>query len=293
MNSSMRNNMTSLPPPAPGLPPEEWDFSWVTEEILDSVIFYEYARSSPTVLKAFQEWHNKKPKWPPGPKYKNWKNLRVGDAIKKLVLKPNPLGGDVWQILCDGLPEGRWETMIKLLDLSPEFPKPAMLLSHEAFSSNQGREQFETACWVAIKKGDAPSMSQRLAFTAACTESGALIEGWKEFRVLVDTRQPKSRLYKHIAAWLEKLDESGQNKIRNPTGKAAARPWFRLRELSAYRLSVLGNIGFNRVDRYLEKYNREREVKCPNVFPDYTSAGSWSGAVAGAAAYISEIFPVI
>jgi hypothetical protein len=285
--------------------PEEWDFRTITEHQLGYAIIYEYGRSCDWLKQSFRNWHRRKLKLRSGAELSDWRNLSVGQALKRIeetyqrAVEWNP-PAEVVQFIAESRPKGEDEQprveIVRHLDNL--FPRPFLKIPDLATSVNLLRETFplksnkpafytlDRARAFALRypgtavRWDDPGDAKRLSRL-----------GLRRFEIILDLRYSKNRLKDEINKWVDELDDSGVQKFRVKTGKGASEPWNELKELAAYRLKAAG-FNYRTAKEFIEMYIKENRVEHNHsVLPSY-SKSRWTEAIQSAEARILKLFPL-
>jgi hypothetical protein len=259
----------------------EWDFRLVQEDRLESAIHYEYARSASWLVKKFTERHKLRIGISPDSQdFRNWHGKTVGEVLA--FAENHELPTDVANALSQTYPDW-WEEgpFSDIDDISIFFPKPFQLL--------------ETV-WPDIETDWPDIQNTPKAFSELPTipqRSRRQIEREKEmgihtFAARIDLRAGKMKINKAFKDFLQKLPKH----VR--VGRAAAKPWHKLKELAAYRLQTEAGLSWEQVKDYIEANKMRHSLVSGHggsVLPRYASSGAWSDAVNSARALIRKRFP--
>lgn len=264
---------------AEAIPPEEWDFRRVSEKELGTALRYEYARSNKKFAPVFLEWLNSTF---PGFSAAALRELnRFKKISKKLPRGPMPVRKAL-RILREhatlsGLPrsevEGGYVEALRKYgnypsSFSDHFPTPWLCLQPEDRKSLLGFEvRFKSGGLSETHKDTQVSAEQYTEFgrqvVSFCIE-------WKDFS--------NKELLKLFSEWLERR-RPPEFPGKAHTGKASQIPFYRLKQLAAWRLRQAGYSNETAAVLIAGRRKEDRTDSKADVLPQYERSGSWFKAV--------------
>lgn len=294
--------MKSLANPFTHLSQEEWDFRPITPAQLPYAIIYEYARSCPKIITIFQAWHQTKLTFTSiDRELRKWNGCSVEEVLKKILAPqgdPSALPIEVRDSVIAG-PDYEAPYLDHIFYLNPMFPVP-FLKSADIDGKILMIDQFDP---LVPKTPGFRTLEKMLDFLKRYPNTGAINRwessefvarqyklGIRKYEIILDLRISKNQIKQEFAKWIDELEDSEIEKFPVKKGKAASLPWFKLKELSAFRLSSAGysyTQAYNILERIAPKRGEEIGHK---ILPMYESQGAWSDAVNAARERIEKFF---
>lgn len=265
------------------IPPEEWDFRRVSEKELPTVLEYEYARSNEQFAKAFLEWLKSTF---PGFSAAALQELHSHrKQSKRLLEKPMPVREALRTlreyVTASGLPRseverGHFETLRKYTpfptSFSEHFPTPWLCLQSDVRKALlQSRIRFKSG-GLSQTHRNTPVSAEQYAESGRQVVSFSI--AWKNFS--------NKELLALFDEWLQ-ARRPQEFPGKTSTGKASQIPFYRLKQLAAWRLRQAGYSNESAVALIAKRRDEDRTDSESDVLPLYNSSGSWSKAVRAAA----------
>ena len=281
------------------LPPEEWDFRKIHSRQLDAAILYEYARSSDWMRGVFKRWHQKTLR----PRIRSaslgkWAGRNLGEILRQHDVEELPPEVRDWLTENMPLEFGARDSLTSVWRISLEFPKPFLkLVKADTEHVDQRRNQDCPAFW-AVKPGVANPPGAWLLNSPPVPsdmlgdETHEDLSFLCQFRGVIDLRFSKTAIKECFGRWIDNVDDSKVQKLKLGKGKAASLPWFRLKELAAYRLAKLTTMKHVNARGFVQDYLKKKKQKADDhlVLPNYTPSG-FSDAIKSAEQYLQTLFP--
>jgi len=269
----------------------DWDFTFVKEDQLAAVIFYEYARSCDWLIESVRRWHSHMIQVPSELCDEGWPaTISVWDVIRRADESDAIQPPEVVSLLNNSMPpELATPAFQDAWQIGLTFPAPfKWLRSPDIKGFFWDLDAAAPAFWER-KEGCLPWPKSRLL--TMLDEPSGDISLLREFRVVIDTRFGEAKIKKDAAKWLSSLRLP--ERTIGAKGRAAACPWHVLKQLAAYRLRhqlalPLEGIGPH-VARRLEKIGGNRELD--RILPTYFAASDALRAVKCAEERLKALFP--
>ncbi|HMJ91470.1 MAG TPA: hypothetical protein VK530_16730 [Candidatus Acidoferrum sp.] len=245
------------------------------------------------MVEVFLRWHRQRARIPVGDAHRAVKWATVGDLLLESL--SGPLADAVEAIICASIPTELNEEPVNDVFLTSRlFPLPFLSLPEGLRSSTLVRNASEARSayrWLE----DEEAMSLTEDNTRRLGEAGYI-------RVCMDVNigLGAPAVSKSLRIWARKAHENWAkqfpdkaHQMRTPTGRRAITgknaPWFRLKELAAYRLNRVHGLSWAKATKLLGQYKKAHPAGAhEDVWPNYHTSGGWSDAVNSAAAYLQK-----
>jgi hypothetical protein len=277
----------------------EWDFRDISKYELFAAIHYEYARSCPWVIEAFNKWHEQRITLPRESKtFRKWNNKKVFDVLNHLVA--GDVREDVIQALSESTPHYFSQYMLDELSWISRylFPTPFLELRKQFLLKAKPVQISSRVDPQFVRHLTPPHLIKKPLFSIVEPKPHMFPDLLATYKTLL--KRPMLRFYfigaldlsQGIPKALEDIKKCLYSlpPIHIGKRKTLAKYEVELKELAAYRLSQAG-LSYQQATKLMkDRLKSGPRASELNVFPDF-SEPRFSEAIKSAKARILQMFP--